>query len=300
MIISASRRSDIPAFYAAWFMNRVRAGYCTVPNPFNGAQVSRVSLKPADVDVVVFWTRNSAPLAGYLPELDERGFRYYFLYTLMANPGLLEPKAAPLESAIKTFTVLSEQIGPEKVIWRYDPVVLSTQTGVDFHLEKFSAIASALKGRTKRVIISLVDVYKSIKGRMDELEKNGLRLLNVDDGMIEKLIRPFVEIAERNNMEIVSCAEKPDFGRFGVKPGKCIDDGLINRVFGLSISGRKDPSQREACGCVASRDIGMYDTCPLNCVYCYATRSIAAVEVNRAKHDAMLPSLTGGEPDKMI
>ncbi|OGV69131.1 MAG: hypothetical protein A2283_13160 [Lentisphaerae bacterium RIFOXYA12_FULL_48_11] len=293
MIISVSRRTDIPAFYAEWFINRVRAGYCTVPNPFNDKQVSRIPLSPANVDVIVFWTRNPAPLMKYLPELDERGFRYYFLYTVMDNPRLLDPKVPPVAESIRIFTELSDQIGAEKVIWRYDPMVLSTHTGIDFHIEKFSTIASGLKGRTQRVIISLVDVYKSIMSRMDELGESGLKLLVPDAVILEKLICPLVEIADENGMEIVSCAEKFDLEPFGVKPAKCIDDVLIHRVFGLSVSGGKDPAQRKACGCVVSRDIGMYDTCAFNCVYCYATRSFDAVKKNRARHDVASPSLSG-------
>ncbi|MCX8024216.1 MAG: DUF1848 domain-containing protein, partial [Thermanaerothrix sp.] len=122
MIISASRRTDIPAFYTPWFIHRVRAGYCTVPNPFNHNQVSYVSLKPEDVDIIVFWTRNPAPLIPYLGELDARGLRYYFQYTIMENPRTIDKKSPPLQPAIETFVELSEKIGDERVIWRYDPI----------------------------------------------------------------------------------------------------------------------------------------------------------------------------------
>lgn len=293
MIISASRRTDIPAFYAEWFMNRIRAGYCEVPNPFNDKQVSHVSLRPSDVDVIVFWTRNPAPLMKYLQELDDRGFRYYFLYTVMDNPRLLDPKVPPVKESIRTFTELSARMGAAKVIWRYDPIVLSTQTGVDFHIERFCAIASELKGYSRRVIVSLVDVYKSITGRMNELGKSGLRLLTPDADMIGRLMRALAVAAEENGMKIFSCAEKIDLSPFGVKPAKCVDDGLIKRVFGISVPGGKDPAQREACGCIVSRDIGMYDTCAFNCIYCYATRSFEAVKENRARHDPSLPFLSG-------
>src|SRR5512135_950390 len=128
MIISASRRTDIPAFYSRWFMNRVRAGYCTVPNPFNANQVKRISLLPEEVDVIVFWTRNPRPLFPFLKELDVRGVRYYFQFTLLDNPRSIDPKTPPAESALQTFRALSEQVGPARVIWRYDPLVLSQIT----------------------------------------------------------------------------------------------------------------------------------------------------------------------------
>ena len=146
MIISASRRTDIPAFYARWFMNRIREGYCTVPNPFNPNQVSRISLKPEDVDIIVFWTRYARPLMPFLNELDDRGYRYYFLYTLMNNPRALEPKSPSHKRSLNTFQNLSNRIGMEKVIWRYDPIVFTRITDPNFHKETYQHIAEQLKG----------------------------------------------------------------------------------------------------------------------------------------------------------
>lgn len=276
MIISASRRTDIPAFYADWFMERIRAGHCDVANPYNRNQVSRVSLKPADVDVIVFWTRNPAPLLPHLAELDARGLRYYFQVTLMANPSLLDPGSRPLEESIRTFTALSDRIGPARVIWRYDPIVLSNLTDPAFHRETFAFIATALNGRTQRVVISFVDLYKSILARMRRLESSGLRLMPAEGPHLPGLARSLVEIAGSHGMSLFSCAEKIDLQPFGVKPGKCVDDRLIAELFGLTVPHRKDPHQRAACGCIPSRDIGTYDTCPNHCVYCYATRRASA------------------------
>jgi hypothetical protein len=132
MIISASRRTDIPAFYTPWFMNRIREGFCTVPNPFNRQQISRICLLPADVDVIVFWTRNPRPLITHLDELDQRGYRYYFQFTLLDYPRLIDVKMPGLAASVETFCRLSERVGPERIVWRYDPMVLSNQTGVDF------------------------------------------------------------------------------------------------------------------------------------------------------------------------
>ena len=129
----------MPAFYAEWLVQRFRAGYCLVPNPYNPEQVSRISLAPAEVDVVVFWTRNPRPLMPHLPELTERGFRYYFQYTLLANPPALDPGALPVGTSLATFRALADLIGPERVIWRYDPIVLSAETDYDFHRRSFDA-----------------------------------------------------------------------------------------------------------------------------------------------------------------
>lgn len=296
MIISASRRTDIPAFYAAWFMNRVRAGYCTVPNPFNPRQVGCVSLQPEDVDVIVFWTRNARPLMASLDELDDRGYRYYFQYTILAYPRLLETKTPPVETAIKTFRRLSERIGPERVIWRYDPIVFSSLTDATFHRKRFAWLAEQLRGLTRRVVISIVDGYRKVQSRLHKLVAQGV---TIPDQTLEQiadfdgLMYGLVETAMRCEMEIVSCAEELDLTRYGVQPGKCVDDALIARVFNLHLNLKKDTGQRNACGCVASRDIGMYDSCLFGCQYCYANRNFARSAANYAAHDRESPSLLG-------
>ncbi len=293
MIISASRRTDLPAFYGEWFMNRIRAGYCAVPNPFKPTQVSHVSLKPDDVDVIVFWTRNPRPLFPFLTELDKSGYRYYFLYTLMDNPRLLDPKCPPPKVSLKTFQELADRMGPEKVIWRYDPVVFSTATPADFHKETYQRIARALQGHTRRCVISILDVYRKVQKRFRELAKQGLELLACEGEAFGDLMRTFVRAANENNMKVFSCAEEMDLQPYGIQPGKCIDDEYIFNAFGISVTPQKDPSQRKACGCVISKDIGMYDTCLFGCQYCYATTSLERAKINHKNHDPASPSLVG-------
>jgi hypothetical protein len=294
MIISASRRTDIPAFYAEWFINRIQAGYCTVPNPFNPEKVSRVSLKPEDVDVIVFWTRNPRPLFPHLAELDERGYRYYFQYTLLNNPPPLDPKSPPLETSLKTFQELARHAGPERVIWRYDPIVFTTLTGADFHLQSYAHIANALRGCTHRSVISLMDLYPKTKKRLSGMAEQGTELLPVSftaEAWFPALMQRLARIAADNGMEIVSCAEEIDLQPYGVRPGKCVDDEYIHRVFGIDVTHAKDPSQRLTCGCVVSKDIGVYNTCLFGCSYCYATSSFEKARVNFEKHDPDSPSL---------
>lgn len=296
MIISASRRTDLPALYTSWLMNRIRAGYCTVPNPFNRRQITYVSLKPEDVDALVFWTRNPKPLLPYLPELDQRGYRYYFQYTLMKNPAELDPKALPLPSALATFQELAACMTPEKVIWRYDPIVFSPKTDAYFHQDTYQQIAEALQGSTHRSVISIVDIYRKTQKRLGKLAEQGLEILSDDQQTapwFEGLMRAFVSIAHENGMEIVSCAEDRDLRPYGIRPGKCIDDEYINTVFDREVTHKKDTSQRQECGCVVSRDIGMYDTCVYGCQYCYATSSFERAQKNREQHDPASPSLIG-------
>lgn len=293
MIISASRRTDIPAFYAEWFINRIREGYCTVPNPFNAKQVSRISLSPRDVDMIVFWTRFARPLLTHLDELDQRGFHYYFLYTLMNNPRQLDPKSPCHEKSIETFCRLAERVGKEKVLWRYDPIVFTSLTNLDFHTETFQRIAEQLNGYTRKCIISFVDIYRKATGRLRVLEKKGVKVVEPAEVEINHLMHHIADAGVANGMEVRSCAEEQGDCSQVILPGKCIDDGLIRNVFGLDVTTRKDPSQRAACGCAASRDIGMYDTCRFGCVYCYATASFDRAKERHRDHDRNSPSLTG-------
>lgn len=303
MIISASRRTDIPAFYAEWFINRIRAGFCAVPNPFNRTQVTNVSLLPEDVEVIVFWTRNPRPLFPHLQELDRLGYRYYFQYTITANPREIDQKAPPTETAVRTFQELSALVGSEKLIWRYDPIVLSNRTDSAYHIRAYREIAEALNKHTQRSVISVMDHYSKSRRRMDGLSKNGYYIYdsNAIAEALPDLVPALVSAANRAGMEIVSCAEEINLDCFGVRPGKCVDNDFIQRVFGVEVAGKKDPSQRKECGCVVSKDIGMYDSCLFGCQYCYATQSFDQAQRNHTEHDPKSPSLIGWhEPSRPI
>lgn len=276
MIISASRRTDLPAFYARWFLQQVRRGFCQVANPFNPQQVRRVSLLPDEVTAIVFWTRHPQPLLPYLAELDQAGFRYYFQYTLLDYPRQLETHRPDWKAALRTFAALAEQIGPERVIWRYDPLVFSNLTPPEYHLRNFERLAQALRGRARRVVISLLDPYPKLKRRFAQLAQAGVQLYgpaNGEEPWLADLLRQLAACARANGLEIVSCAEPCDLRPYGVQPGSCVDAGLIARLFGVAVSPARDPGQRPACRCAQSVDIGWYDSCLFGCQYCYATRS---------------------------
>ena len=297
MIISASRRTDIPAFYSEWFINRIRAGYCEVPNPFNRKQVARVSLLPDDVELIVFWTRNPRPLFPHLGELRERGYSFYFQFTLLDYPRILNTKTPSLPSSLDTFRNLANLIGVDKVIWRYDPIVLSSMTGVQFHIRTYQLIAEALRGHTRRSIISLLDTYVKTRRRLEALKERGFEPRDLANGShcrdLEGLMTSLAHIATQNGLEIASCAEEVDLRPYGIRSGKCVDDETIHKAFGLDVSHKKDPFQRKACGCVSSKDIGVYDTCPFGCQYCYATSSFERAEANHQRHDPNAPALLG-------
>jgi len=293
MILSASRRTDIPALYAEWMTNRIRAGFCTVPNPFNRNQVSRISLLPEDLDVIVFWTRNPKPLLRYLGEMDLLGFHYYFQFTVLGYPREIDPKCPPLEIALDAFRELSDRIGPGRVVWRYDPIVFGQKTSAKYHRERFAEIAQRLSGPTNRVVVSIVDSYRKAEPRMKALEEKGAGITECENDEFERLMRDVAGFADASGMEITSCAEEVDLSCFGIRPGKCVDDELIREAFEIDVSHNKDPSQRKACGCVMSRDIGMYDTCIFGCPYCYATGNFERAKKKYEEHDPKSPSLIG-------
>ena len=209
MIISASRRTDIPGLYSEWLMNRIRHGWCQVPNPMNYNQLSYVSLKPDDVDAIIFWSKNPAPMISYLSELDRRGFRYYFQFGINDYPKVLEPNIPSLNDRIKTFHTISNRLEPLRVIWRYDPIIITNRTSPNYHRERFSNIASALKGYTKRVMVSLVDFYQKTERRLSTLENEGYWFDRdaVGSQSIWELLKDLSAIAKNNEMDIFTCAE---------------------------------------------------------------------------------------------
>ncbi|MBN1655597.1 MAG: DUF1848 domain-containing protein [Deltaproteobacteria bacterium] len=293
MIISASRRTDLPAFYARWFWRRIQAGYCLVPNPFNPKQVARISLLPTDVDAIVFWTRHARPLLSILPKLDQRGYKYYFQYTITGYPKPIEARTPPLPVAIKTFRSLAERIQPGTVIWRYDPIVFGPAFPACEHLSRFSTVARNLEGYTERVVISLVDCYKKTERRLGAMFKWGHEILRepATDPQLFDLLSKMTRIARRHGMAIEACAQAEDFSQIGISRTKCIDDRLLSARFGGTWPSAKDGGQRRFCGCIPSKDIGMVDSCSFGCVYCYATRSDDLGRRRYREHDESSPSL---------
>jgi hypothetical protein len=305
VIISASRRTDIPAFYSRWLMQRIRAGFCLVANPFRPSQVVRVSLLPEDVTAMVFWSKNPQPLLGQLDELDRLGYCYYFLMTLNDYPTELEPNLPGLKDRIRTFIELSDKLGPKFVVWRYDPVVISNLTPAQYHETRFEKLCRALSGRTERAVVSVVDFYRKTDRRLSELENRGVIVNRYTAGQPEMLalLTRLNQIASAYGIELCSCAEEPALSAAGVKPGSCIDGVLVQKlcpqvaaprhVFALgdSILAGKDPGQRARCRCVLSKDIGANDTCLHGCRYCYATRSDALARRRYNEHDPESPIL---------
>ena len=300
MIISASRRTDIPAYYTEWFMNRIKEGFCTVPNPFNSDQVSFIDLTPENVDLIVFWTRNPATLLKCLDTLDEKGYKYYFQYTINNYPRIYEKYNPSLELSTNTFIEISKRLGTGKVIWRYDPILFTDDLDKDFHIKNFTHIFSLIGKYTKRIVVSIVDDYNKTDRRLIGLNKN-----YTNDQLLKPYLNDvlfsFVELTKKYGIEIQSCAEEKDFELLGIKHGKCIDDQLILNEFGIDLTYKKDKGQRLACGCTQSKDIGMNNTCVMGCEYCYATVSHKYAIKNKSKHNPKFSSIIEHElPDKVL
>lgn len=272
-------------------MNRIEAGYCTSVNPFNANQATYISLKPDDIKVIVFWTKNARPMINKTSLLNDRGYRYYFQYTINGYPKEIEPNIPSLDESIETFKCLSDKIGPQKVIWRYDPIVISNLTPPEYHIRQFRRIAKSLFGYARHTVVSIVDEYRAAKKR---LRRAGILYdPNPDENSeFPYMMTEIAGAAQEFGFEIFSCAEAIDLRPYGIMPGKCIDDEYIRSVFGVEVIPDKDKYQRQECGCVISKDIGYYNTCRHGCAYCYATRADNSVR-NEINHFPDSPSIIG-------
>ena len=295
MILSASRRTDIPAFYAEWFMNRIRDGYVLVRNPMNYHQVSKVSLTPNIIDCIVFWTKNAAPLLKDIDEISDK-YTFYFQYTLNGYGNDVERHLPDLNKKINTFRQLSSKIGSEKVLWRYDPILLTETYSVDWHINRFAEIAGQLKGCTNTCVFSFIDIYDKVKNNVKDMN---IRACYTDEMNI--IAEAFAVIARENGMALQTCAEAINLDKHGIKHGCCIDGELIEKLTGCTLKAKKDKNQREECGCLESIDIGQYNTCKHGCKYCYANFNPQSVITFSKQHDPLSPFIVGNiEPGDKI
>ncbi len=295
VIISASRSTDIPAFYSDWFMHRLRSGYLVWVNQFNN-QLMHISFEKARV--IVFWTKNARPIIQYIPELNDRGINYYFTHTLNDYENeKLEPNVPSLKERIETFKILSETVGKAKVIWRFDPLILTKDITIERLLDKIYGIGTEIHKHTEKLVISFVDIdgYHKVERNLRSAGLENYREFTPDD--MCRLSEILQKMNEEWKIDIATCAESANLSKYGIQHNKCIDDELLIKLFpedkelmdflgypdarGKAL---KDPGQRKACGCVPSKDIGQYSTCAHQCIYCYANTSPQIVTDNYDKH----------------
>jgi len=308
VIISASRSTDISAFYSDWFMHRLKVGHLIWVNPFNNLLLP-ISFE--NTRAIVFWTKNAAPMLNHLPDLDDRGINYYFTHTLNDyEEERLEPGVPPLTQRIETFKRLSDAIGKEKVIWRFDPLILSSTLSTEKLLDKIYGIGSLIHGHTEKLVISFIDIngYKKVQRNLASSGFHDCREFSPDDMLI--LAEGLQTINKEWGISIGTCAETADLSNYGIQHNKCIDDDLLIRLFkhdkklmdflgypckaDKPRKGKKDSNQRKSCGCAPSKDIGQYNTCVHLCGYCYANYSQDSALSNYYRH------MSGGRDDETI
>ena len=321
VIVSASRSTDIPAFYADWFFHRLKVGYSAWTNPFNGVR-NFVSYEKCRF--IVFWSKNPKPLLGHLDELKDRNIGCYIQYTLnnYEKEGL-EKGVPPLEERIDTFKRLVDKLGKGRVVWRFDPMILTDKIGLDDLLRKVENIGDRLQGYTEKLVFSYADIasYKKVRSN---LEKNRINYREWTEPQMEEFAQGLSELNRKWRYQLATCGEKIDIGRYGIQHNRCVDDDLMirfahhdkalmdflsveiktveNSLFGtepvpasairlsetqyaLKKRDNRDKGQRQFCGCILSKDIGEYNTCPNLCEYCYANASKEVAVRNWKKHN---------------
>lgn len=295
MILSVSRRTDIPNYYAEWFMNRLREGYLYVRNPINAHQISKIELTPELIDCIVFWTKNPEGIFEFLDELKK--YPFYFQFTLTGYGKDIEANIPNKKMVmIPRFQELSSKIGKERVIWRYDPILFSNRYTKEYHIAAFSQIAKSLMGYTEKCVISFVDIYRKNKSFLTEQNKNKLTIEQLNE-----FASTLQRIAKLYGIKVATCSEKIDLSACGIEHNQCIDKQLIEKITGDHLNVEKDINQRKECGCVESVDVGSYNTCVNGCLYCYATYNKETVEKCMQMYDINSPILCGRimEEDKI-
>lgn len=329
VIVSASRSTDIPAFYADWFFERLRRGYSVWTNPFNGVP-SYVSYQ--NTRFIVFWSKNPRPLLKHLDYLKEREIECYIQYTLndYEREGL-EKGVAPLSQRIETFKMLVDKLGKGRVIWRFDPMILTEKISIGDLLDKVMLIGDQLKGYTEKLVFSFADIaaYRKVKANLD---KNGINYMEWNESQMNEFASRLSRMNHERgwNYTLATCGEKIDIDQYGIQHNRCVDDELMIRfgyrdkalmdflkvdihqvqprslslfddfdetpqipagsiminesTYAVKKKNNKDSGQRHFCGCIVSKDIGQYNTCPHLCEYCYANTSKEAALVNWKRH----------------
>jgi len=261
-IISASRRTDIPAFYGEWFLNRLKEGFALYYNPFNYSQVKKVSLKPEDVDAFVFWSKNFKPFLKILKLIDKK-YNFVMHYTITALPKIFEPNIPDKNEMIEVFQILANNFGNEKIFWRFDPIIISNITSENFIIENFEYIAEKLKGFTKRCYVNFVNLYDKVVKNFES------KKIFIKKEFSEDVALKIFQISKKYDIQILSCSNK-ELTKYNIQFGSCVDAPYIFKIFNIKKELPKLNPTRVDCHCYDSRDIGSYNTCPHLCLYCYA------------------------------
>ena len=287
MIIQTGMRTDIPAFYSKWFLNRIKDGYVCVRNPYNPKQVTKYSLSPEVVDLIAFCTKNPLPMLPFLEELKPYG-QYWFV-TITPYGRDIEPNVPDNETVMEGFKELSAVVSAHSMGWRYDPIFIDKKHSVEWHISEFEKMAENLAGYTKTCVISFIDIYKKVERNFPEAKS-----VRAED--MAMLVKAFVKIASKYGMVLKPCAEREDLAKYGADCSGCMtvhtfETALHSR---LEVPKRKKNQRNGECACLLGTDIGAYDTCGHLCKYCYANVNSVLVKENMRKHNPASPFLIGG------
>jgi hypothetical protein len=289
LIISASYKTDIPTFYGEWFMNRLRAGYCKMINPYN-RRVITVSLRPETVDGIVFWTKNIGPFIKHLPEVKRMGFPFIIQHTINGYPRELEQAVVDAPRAVENFRQVSEAFGPRVCVWRYDTIINSSLTPRDFHIETFSRLAKSLEDATDEVVISFAHLYqKTLRNMANAAKENQFTWSDPSVEWKKELASELASIAASHRIRLSICSQR-GFISTGCSEARCVDADRFADIIGKPLKACQRGNRKE-CECFESRDIGDYDTCPHGCVYCYAVLNQTLAKLRYQQHDPLSESL---------
>ncbi len=284
MIINTGMRTDIPAFYSEWLLNRIKEGYVYVRNPYYRHQVTKYRLNPSVVDCLAFCTKNPHPLIDYLNELDQ--YKQFWFVTITPYGRDIEPNVPDKKQVISDFKKLSEHLGKKAVALRYDPIFISDKFDVDMHIKCFAKLLSELKGYTGDCTISFIDMYEKVKRNAPDLRPP------TEKEQIE-IAKAFSKIGKQNNITVHACCEKEFLKDYGLDITGCMSQEIVEKAIGNKLNAPKNNSKRMQCHCLMGNDIGAYNTCMHLCKYCYANANPELVRENRKKHNPNSPFLIG-------
>lgn len=284
MIINTGMRTDIPAFYAEWFIKRIKAGYVLVRNPYRPEWITRYALDPKVVDCIAFCTKNPAPMLPYMDCL--KMFGQYWFVTITPYGKDIESNVPLKEKVMEDFISLSEIVGADSVGWRYDPIFIDSTYTLERHISDFEKMSKRLSGYTKVCVISFIDLYEKVR-------RNFPQVREVTSYQRTQIGKAFAEIGRRYGITVKTCAEGTDLAKYGIDCAGCMTKETFEQAIGCKLNVPKKKSQRAECDCVLGTDIGAYDTCGHLCRYCYANSNREIVKRNLKAHDPNSPFLLG-------
>lgn len=285
MILQTGMRTDIPAFYSEWFLNRIKEGYVLVRNPYNATSVTRYEINPDVIDLIAFCTKNPMPMLDKMDVLKPYG-QYWFV-TITPYGKDIEKNVPDIAVVMDSFKKLSKIVGVNSIGWRYDPILIDDTYTVQKHIETFSFMAKELSGYTNTCIISFIDLYDKVRRNYPQVKS-----VLMDDR--DFLVKEFVKIGAQYDITIKPCAEGDSYEKFGADCSGCMTIQTFEKALGYRLDAPKKKSAREECACYLTADIGAYNTCMNYCKYCYANYSEETVRNNYKMHDVNSPFLIGG------